>query len=81
MVMLSFLGKRLCFEKSLPDWKLHYKVRNMVWLKRQQSGGTKAILTALAYALAAVRFDGPSRLPLVFKASLEGWRGKLGRIS
>lgn len=75
MVMLSFLGKRLCFEKSLPDWKLHYKVRNMVWLKRQQSGGTKAILTTLAYALAAVRFDGWSRLPLVFKASLEGWRG------
>lgn len=81
MVMLSFLGKRLFFEKGLPDWKLHYKVRNMVWLKRQQSGGTKAILTTLAYAIAAVRFDGPSRLPLVFKASLEGWRGMLGRIS
>ena len=81
MVMMSFLGKHLFFEKGLPDWKLHYKVRNMVWLKRQQSGGTKAILTALAYAIAAVRFDGPSRLPLVGKASLEGWRGKLGRIS
>lgn len=53
----------------------------MVWLKRRQSGGLKAILTALAYALAAVRFDGWSRLPLVGKASLEGWRGKLGRIS
>lgn len=75
------LGKRLFFEKGLPDWKLHYKVRNMVWLKRQQSGGLKAILTAMAYALAAVRFDGWSRLPLVGKASLEGWRGKLGRIS
>ncbi len=81
LVMMSFLGKRLFFEKGLPDWKLHYKVRNMVWLKRRQSGGLKAILTALAYALAAVRFDGWSRLPLVGKASLEGWRGKLGRIS
>jgi hypothetical protein len=79
--MMRFFGKRLFFEKGLPDWKLHYKVRNMVWLKRQQSGGTKAILTALAYALAALRFDGASRLPLVGKASLEGWRGKLGRIS
>lgn len=78
--MMCFFGKRLFFEKGLPDWKLHYKVRNMVWLKRQQSGGTKAILTALAYALAALRFDGLSRLPLVGKASLEGWRGKLGRI-
>ena len=81
LVMISFLGKHLFFEKGLPDWKLHYKVRNMVWLKRRQSGGLKAILTALAYALAAVRFDGWSRLPLVGKASLEGWRGKLGRIS
>jgi GT2 family glycosyltransferase len=79
--MMGLFGKRLFFEKGLPDWKLHYKVRNMVWLKRRQSGGLKAILTALAYAIAAVRFDGPSRLPLIGKASLEGWRGKLGRIS
>ena len=79
--MMRFFGKLLFFEKGLPDWKLHYKIRNMVWLKRRQSGGLKAILTALAYALAAVRFDGWSRLPLVGKASLEGWQGKLGRIS
>ena len=81
MVMMSFLGKHLFFEKGLTDSKLHYKIRNMVWLKRRQSGGTKAILTALAYALAALRFDGSSRLPLVAKASLDGWLGKLGRIS
>lgn len=74
-------GKHLFFEKGLPDWKLHYKVRNMVWLKRQQSGNTKALLTAIAYACVALRFDGPLRLPLVGKASFEGWRGKLGRIS
>lgn len=81
MVMMPFFGKRLFFEKGLPDWKLHYKIRNMVWLKRRQSGGLKAILTAIAYAVAAMRFDGAARLPLVGKASLEGWRGKLGRIS
>ena len=79
--MMRFFGKLLFFEKGLPDWKLHYKIRNMVWLKRRQSGGLKAILTALAYAIAAVRYDGSSRLALVGKASLEGWRGKLGRIS
>ena len=81
MVMMSLFGKRLFFEKGLPDTKLHYKVRNMVWLKRRQSCGFKAILTALAYALAALRFDGPSRLPLVGKAAIDGWRGKLGHIS
>jgi GT2 family glycosyltransferase len=81
MVMMTVFGKRLFFEKCLPDTKLHYKVRNMVWLKRRQSGGVKAILTALAYAVAALRFDGASRLPLVGKAALDGWRGKLGHIS
>ncbi len=81
MVEISFLGKRLFFEKYLPDWKFHYKVRNMVWLKRQQSGAVKAVLTALSYAVVSLYFDGPSRLPLTWKASVEGWKGKLGRIS
>jgi GT2 family glycosyltransferase len=81
LVMISFLGKCLFFEKGLTDLKLHYKVRNMVWLKRRQSGGLKAILTALAYTVTALRFEGVARLPLVGRAALEGWRGKLGRIS
>lgn len=81
IVRWSCFGKNLFFERSLADWKLHYKIRNMVWLKRKQSGGIKAMAIALAYAITAVRFDGWSRLPLVGKASLEGWRGKLGRIS
>jgi len=81
MVEIVFLGKRLFFEKHLPDWKFHYKVRNMVWLKRQQSGSAKAFLTALSYAMVSLRFDGPSRIPLAWKASFEGWRGDLGRIS
>lgn len=81
LVEWSFLGRRLFHEPGLADWKLHYKVRNMVWLMRRESGGGKALLIALAYALAALRYDGSSRLPLVGKAALEGWRGKLGRIS
>lgn len=81
MVMMSCLGKRFFYEKNLPDWKYHYKLRNMVWLKRKQSGGPKALLMALTYALAALRYDGVSRLPLAWKASLAGWRGELGRIS
>ena len=36
--------------------------------------------TALAYAVAALRFAGPSRLPLVFKAALGGWHGTLGKL-
>ncbi len=81
LVEWRFLGKRLFYETDLPDWKLFYKIRNMVWLKRRESGDLRAILMAKAYAAAVLRFDGPSRLPLVGRAALDGWRGKLGRIS
>ena len=74
------LGKNFFFEKGLADWKLYYKVRNMVWLKRQQSGDIKAAAMAVAYTIAAVVLDGPSRLPLLVRAIRDGWRGRLGKM-
>lgn len=79
LARLSFFGKHLFFEKRLADWKLYYKVRNMVWLKRRQAGKLQAAMMAAAYATAALRFDGPSRLPLVREAVADGWAGRLGR--
>lgn len=79
VVRWTFLGKNLFFERNLADWKLHYKVRNMVWLKRLQSGGFHALAMAAAYALAAVWIDGAQRLPLVLRAAADGWSGKLGK--
>ena len=73
------LGKHFFFERGLADWKLYYKVRNMVWLKRRQSGGLGAIAMALAYALAATWIDGPKRLPLISEAAKDGWSGRLGK--
>lgn len=80
LVKLRLLGKSFFFERGLTDWKLHYKVRNMVWLKRRQSGWLKSISMAVAYAGVAVWCDGIHRLPLVARAAIDGWRGKLGRI-
>lgn len=79
LVEWRFFGKRLFYERGLADWKLHYKVRNMVWLKRRHHGRVRALAMAAAYAAAAIRFDGPSRLPLVALAARDGWRGRLGR--
>jgi rhamnopyranosyl-N-acetylglucosaminyl-diphospho-decaprenol beta-1,3/1,4-galactofuranosyltransferase len=79
LIHWSLLGKHFFFERGLADWKLYYKVRNMVWLKRQQSGHLRAFAMALAYALATSRIDGARRLPLVWEAARDGWRGKLGR--
>jgi rhamnopyranosyl-N-acetylglucosaminyl-diphospho-decaprenol beta-1,3/1,4-galactofuranosyltransferase len=78
LVHLRFLGRHFFFERGLADWKLYYKVRNMVWLKRRQSGDLRAIAMAISYGLAAMWFDGARRLPLVWRATRDGWRGKLG---
>jgi GT2 family glycosyltransferase len=78
IVRWRFLGKHLFFERGLADWKLYYKVRNMVWLKRSHEGPLKAMAKAMAYCIAAIRFDGPARIPLLCRAVGDGWRGKLG---
>lgn len=80
LVCWRFLGRNLYLERGLADWKLHYKVRNMVWLKRRQAGAFGALRMALAYALCVAVVDGPRRLPLVWRAFHDGWRGKLGRL-
>ncbi len=75
----TFLGKKFFFEPGLADWKLYYKVRNMVWLKHRQSGLLKALAMALAYALGVCRIDGARRLPLVWEAAGDGFAGRLGK--
>lgn len=80
VVHWKFLGKNFFFERGLADWKLYYKVRNMVWLKRRQSGNRRAVFMALAYAVAAVIIDGPERVPLLRRAIHDGWHGRLGRM-
>lgn len=80
LVCWRFFGRRLFLERGLADWKLHYKVRNMVWIKRRQSGACGALLMALAYALCVAHVDGPGRLPLVWRAFRDGWSGRLGKL-
>jgi GT2 family glycosyltransferase len=79
LVHWRFLGKNFFFERGLADWKLYYKVRNMVWLKRRQAGSLRAIALALTYALASVGIDSPRRLPLIWRSVRDGWRGRLGK--
>ncbi|MDP4623696.1 MAG: glycosyltransferase [Akkermansiaceae bacterium] len=80
IIALSCFGKSFFFERGLADWKFYYKTRNMVWLKRKQSGKCKALLTGLAYSLAGLLSEGPSRLPLAWAAAKAGWKGELGRM-
>ena len=81
LVHWQFLGKNFFVERGLTDWKLYYKVRNMVWLKRQQSTTFAAVLMAAAFAVSVSLIDGIHKLPLILSAVLDGWRGNLGRWS
>jgi GT2 family glycosyltransferase len=72
-------GMNFFIERGLADWKLYYKVRNMVWLKRRQSGVVSAVVTATAYTVAGICIDGPQRMGLLVRAIADGWMGRLGR--
>ena len=80
VVHWHFLGKSFFFERGLADWKLYYKVRNMVWLKRKQAGNFRAISMAAIYTFAATLIDGPQRIPLLCRAIRDGWNGRLGKM-
>ena len=79
IVHWRFLGKSFFLEPGLAEWKLYYKVRNMVWFKRRQAGNLRAACMAAAYAFATAWTDGPHRIPLIGAAAWDGWRGKLGK--
>jgi len=79
LVEWKIFGKRLFYERGLADWKLYYKVRNMVWLKKKYDGQIKAAMMAAAYTMAALSLDGPRRLPLLAEAIRDGWRARLGK--
>ena len=81
VVHWKLFGKNFFFERGLAEWKLYYKVRNMVWLKRNQVGDWQAIRMAAAYTVAAVLIDGTQRLPLLWTAIQDGWLGRLGKWS
>ncbi len=80
LVHWRFGGKNLFLEKGLADWKLYYKVRNMVWLKRKQGGIFRALAIALAYVAGIVQIDGASRVKILLRAIFDGLRSKLGPL-
>jgi len=79
IIRWKFFGKHLFFEPGLADWKLYYKIRNMVWLKKRQSGSFNAFAMAMAYLVATAKIDGIHRVSLVLEAALDGWNAHLGK--
>lgn len=76
---IDLLGKRIYYEPGLADWKLYYKVRNMVWLQRRKRNLLSAVAMCFAYVWTVSRIDGLHRLPLILEATRDGLLGCLGR--
>lgn len=79
LIKIRMLGKNFFYEQGLSDWKLYYKVRNMVWLQLRERGVIRAIMMALAYGWVGVKIDGWHRWPLLWEAMIDGWSGRLGK--
>jgi rhamnopyranosyl-N-acetylglucosaminyl-diphospho-decaprenol beta-1,3/1,4-galactofuranosyltransferase len=80
VVHFQLLGKNFFYERGLADWKYYYKVRNMVWLKRQKSSNLQALITSFVYFVFTCIFDGHERLPLLRKAVMDGFYSRLGKF-
>lgn len=82
MVMWRFFGHRLFIEKGLRGWKLYYKVRNMVWLKKRQSGLIGGWGMAAAYGMALLTNEGFDRdiLGTWCRAVRDGLAARLGQV-
>ena len=79
IIRWKFFGKHLFFEPALADWKLYYKVRNMVWLKKRQAGALHAFVMGMAYLVVTAKIDGLHRVALVAEAAMDGWKNRLGK--
>jgi rhamnopyranosyl-N-acetylglucosaminyl-diphospho-decaprenol beta-1,3/1,4-galactofuranosyltransferase len=76
----SLFGKRLYLERGLAPAKVYYKVRNMVWIRKEHFGRISAAAIGAAYAAGILAVDGWSkaRLRLLAGAIADGWHGRLG---
>ena len=79
IIRWTCFGKHLFFEPGLADWKLYYKIRNMVWLKKRQAGSFHAFAMGMAYLVATAKIDGLHRVALVIEAAMDGWKARLGK--
>lgn len=81
LVTLSFGDYKLCLERNLSADKLYYRIRNMIWIKKNDTGWPAAIILACGYFLLLVRWSRPlCATLLVFQSAVrDALVGRLGR--
>ncbi|MBX3741149.1 MAG: glycosyltransferase [Akkermansiaceae bacterium] len=81
LVTLSFGDYKLCLERNLGTNKLYYRIRNMVWIKRRESGWVTAFILASGYFLLLARWFRPFQptSAIFIEAVRDAITGRLGK--
>lgn len=74
-------GKSVFWEPRLAEWKLYYKIRNLIWRKRKQ-GWSSGIAATLMCTLCIIRYERGrlSSLKVLFLATRDAWANRLGQL-
>ncbi len=80
LATISFAGQKVCLERHLDGNRLYYRIRNMVWIKNQESGRLAASALVIAYLLLILAKFRPLRssLSVFCEAVKDAVANKLG---
>jgi len=81
LVSLALGENKLCLEKNLGGDKLYYRIRNMLWIKRKESGPFISSALAIGYCLLIVRWFRPllPSLGVFVEAVVHASQDRLGK--
>ncbi len=76
----SVFGQEVVLESDLRGDKLYYRLRNTWWLEKQNSSGARAVLDALTYGVAFLKWRKPLRqwVPIWWEAFWDAMTNRLG---
>lgn len=84
---VSWGGKYFFWEEGLSPWKLYYKIRNAVWMKRRDGALVAVLLLPLMQLMVLILVDHHRDVRqqclcwhAVLLAVSHGWSGRLGRL-
>jgi hypothetical protein len=81
MVTLQYRDLKLWLEHDLHDTNLYYRIRNMLWIKRNESGLFPSLLVASGYFYLLLRWFRPliPALKVFQEAAMDAYSDRLGK--
>lgn len=81
LARFSFGGESVCIERNLDENRLYYRIRNMLWIKRNESGALVSIILSAGYLILIITQIRPfwRSLKVFGEAAKDGFANRLGR--